>query len=86
MGSEDELERRDFFISYTGADLSWARWIAWELEVAGYSTVFQEWDFQAGANFVLEMHRAAQRTDQHGSMDASHEGCWPESSTSTWST
>jgi hypothetical protein len=54
--------RRDFFVSYTGADLPWARWIAWELEAAGYTTVFQEWDFQAGANFVLEMHRAAHQT------------------------
>jgi len=55
-------DRRDFFVSYTGADLPWARWIAWELAAAGYTTVFQEWDFQAGANFVLEMHRAAHQT------------------------
>jgi hypothetical protein len=54
--------RRDFFVSYTGADLPWARWIAWELEAADYATVFQEWDFPAGANFVLEMHRAAHQT------------------------
>jgi len=53
-------QARDFFISYTGADLPWARWIAWELEAAGYTTILQDWDFQAGANFVLEMHRAAQ--------------------------
>jgi hypothetical protein len=29
------------------------------LEAAGYSTVIQAWDFLPGANFVLEMHRAA---------------------------
>ncbi len=61
-GQRDAQGRRDFFVSYTGADLPWARWIAWELEAAGCTTVFQEWDFQAGANFVLEMHRAAQQT------------------------
>jgi len=58
-------ELRDFFISYTGADESWAEWIAWELEEAGYATVLQVWDFSAGAHFVTEMHKAtkiAQRT------------------------
>jgi hypothetical protein len=55
---------RDFFISYTGADLPWARWIAWELEAAGYTIILQEWDFPAGANFILEMHRAARETDR----------------------
>jgi hypothetical protein len=59
---QDSRDQRDFFVSYTGADRPWATWIAWELEDAGYTTVFQEWDFQAGANFVLEMHRAARET------------------------
>jgi hypothetical protein len=50
----------DFFVSYTEADSEWAEWIAWQLEeVAGYSVVFQKWDFQAGSNFVLEMNKAA---------------------------
>ncbi len=53
---------KEFFISYTGADLPWAEWIATELHQAGYTTVFQEWDFHAGGNFVLEMHRAAKET------------------------
>jgi hypothetical protein len=26
---------KDFFISYTKADKSWAEWIAWTLEAAG---------------------------------------------------
>ena len=30
---------KDFFISYTAVDRSWAEWIAWELEKAGYDTV-----------------------------------------------
>jgi hypothetical protein len=50
---------KDFFISYTKADLAWAKWIAWTLEEAGYSTVIQAWDFCPGTNFVLEMQRAA---------------------------
>jgi hypothetical protein len=51
---------RDFFISYAHADLGWAEWIAWELEAAGYTTLLQGWDFQAGSNFVLEMDGALQ--------------------------
>jgi len=31
--------KKDFFISYTGADRQWAEWIAWHLEQAGYSTI-----------------------------------------------
>jgi hypothetical protein len=53
------------FISYTQADLSWAEWIAWQLEESGFQTILQAWDFRAGCNFVLEMDNAskqAQRT------------------------
>ena len=56
---------KDFFISYNRADKSWAEWIAWQLEDAGYTTVIQAWDFRPSSNFVLEMHKAvteAQRT------------------------
>jgi hypothetical protein len=49
----------DFFISYTHVDRSWAEWIAWQLEAAGYTTVIQAWDFRPGGNFVLDMQRAA---------------------------
>jgi hypothetical protein len=30
---------RDFFISYTAVNRSWAEWIAVQLEQAGYTTV-----------------------------------------------
>jgi tetratricopeptide (TPR) repeat protein len=50
---------KDFFISYTQADRAWAEWIAWQLEEAGYLVEIQAWDFPAGSNFVLEMHKAA---------------------------
>jgi TIR domain len=56
MDEKDHI--RDFFISYTGIDRSWAEWIAGQLEEAGYSTVLQAWDFDVGAHFVAEMHAA----------------------------
>lgn len=28
---------KDFFISYNSADRTWAEWIAWQLEEAGYT-------------------------------------------------
>jgi len=49
----------DFFISYTAVDSSWAEWVAWTLEDAGFTTVIQAWDFQAGRNFVQLMDEAA---------------------------
>jgi hypothetical protein len=48
--------KRDFFVSFTQADRTWATWIAWALEEAGYSVFFQDWDFKG--NFVLEMDKA----------------------------
>lgn len=50
---------KDFFISYNKNDRSWAEWIAWNLEEAGYSTVLQAWDFRPGSNFVQRMQQAA---------------------------
>src|ERR1017187_8563904 len=55
---------KNFFISYNRADRAWAEWIAWELEAAGYTTVIQAWDFRPGSNFVLEMQKASNETDQ----------------------
>jgi len=49
---------KDFFISYTGNDRTWAEWVTWELEEAGYSVVIQAWNFRVGGNFVLDMQRA----------------------------
>lgn len=54
----------DFFISYTKADVAWAEWIAWQVEAAGYSTIFQAWDFRPGANFVLEMDKASREAER----------------------
>src|SRR5215203_1441573 len=48
----------DFFISYSKADLSWAKWIARQLTDAGFTVTYQAQDFRPGGNFVLEMQRA----------------------------
>lgn len=57
-------QMKDFFISYTQSDSDWARWIAQQLESAGYSTIFQARDFAPGGNFVVQMHRALQMTQR----------------------
>jgi hypothetical protein len=49
---------RDFFISYTGVNRSWAEWIGVQLEAAGYSTVLQAWDFRSGSDFLHQMQQA----------------------------
>src|SRR5207244_4209625 len=53
---------KDFFISYNNKDKQKAEWIAWKLEEAGYLVTIQAWDFRPGANFVLEMQKAAEKT------------------------
>ena len=54
----------DFFVSYTGADDSWAQWIGFVLEDAAYSVIIQAWDFRPGSNFVFEMQTAAATADR----------------------
>jgi tetratricopeptide (TPR) repeat protein len=49
---------RDFFISYTGVNRSWAEWIGVQLEQAGYTTVLQAWDFRPGQDFLHQMQQA----------------------------
>src|ERR1035438_5740065 len=53
-----------FFVSYTSADRQWAEWIAWQLEVAGYSTIIQAWDFLPGSNWVLNMKEATRTSER----------------------
>src|SRR4051812_50048708 len=55
-------DKRDFFVSFNKADRSWATWIAWVLEEAGYTVFFQDWDFKG--NFVLEMDKAHQQSSR----------------------
>ncbi|MGH8899484.1 MAG: TIR domain-containing protein [Egibacteraceae bacterium] len=46
------------FVSFTGADVVWAEWIAAVVKDAGYHVRFQRWDFGVGSNFVAEMSAA----------------------------
>ncbi|HLW02283.1 MAG TPA: TIR domain-containing protein [Ktedonobacterales bacterium] len=59
---ESASDLKDFFISYTGTDVDWAIWIAEQLEAAGYTTIYQARDFNAGGNFVVQMHQAMRQT------------------------
>lgn len=56
--------RKDFFISYTSTDRSWAEWIAWHLEEAHYSVIIQAWDFRPGSNFIAEMDKATRLAER----------------------
>jgi tetratricopeptide (TPR) repeat protein len=59
MDSADKA-KKDFFISYTGADEQIASWIAWVLEDAGYEVVIQAWDMrQAGKSVIGNIDQAA---------------------------
>ena len=58
------MNTADFFISYNKADRSWAEWIAWQLEGAGYKTVIQAWDFRPGGNFVLDMQEGLKQAER----------------------
>lgn len=58
---EAQEDRPHFFVSFTGVDRAWAVWIAWQLEDAGHSVLFQNWDFRPGSDFVHKMHEATER-------------------------
>ena len=51
----------DFFISYTAADVSWARWIDWQLRAGGHTTLMQFYDFRPGESFLDRMQAALVR-------------------------
>jgi len=57
-------DKKSFFISYTGKDVSWATWIAKTLENAGYTTIIQAWDFNKGDNFVDKMDAALKNSER----------------------
>jgi hypothetical protein len=59
-----EASRRNFFISYTLADKPWASWIAYQLEIAGYTTFFQLWDIRPGHNIPLMMSEGVALCDR----------------------
>lgn len=60
----DRRRRIDFFVSYTGADESWAEWIAWQLKTAGFQVRIQKWHFEPDSDFMSEMNEAVTKA-QH---------------------
>ena len=56
--------KKDFFISYVPADECWAKWIAWQLEQANYSTILEAWDFLPGAHYEHEMQKAMEKAER----------------------
>lgn len=54
----------DFFISYTKADLDWAKWITWALENENYQCSVQFRSFRPGTDFMQEMRSALKNARQ----------------------
>lgn len=64
-GNKREDEKvESVFISYTGDDENWAKWIGSNLMSAGYSVTVQYKDFLPGSNFVQHMDDAVKNTDR----------------------
>lgn len=45
---EPNLPSAPLFISFTASDLSWAKWVEWQLRQLGYATVMQPYDHDQG--------------------------------------
>src|SRR3954452_24240664 len=55
--------KRHFFISFTGADRPWARWLARTLTEAGYTYWFQDQDFAGPVpDSIIKAHLESERT------------------------
>ncbi len=54
----------NFFISYNKADKTWAEWIAWQLEEAGFTTILQAWDFRPSHNFPIKIDQAIKDSER----------------------
>jgi TIR domain len=55
----------DFFISHAEADAAWAKWVAWVMETAGYSTFLPSRDARTGPGWdatMVESFGRARRT------------------------
>src|SRR5271154_6275290 len=56
-------EKVNFFISYTGSDTEYARWIAWELAREDLTYRLQEEHYPPGSRFIYEMGRWLQNAE-----------------------
>lgn len=62
MGGGQEV--RNFLISYTAADLKWARWINWVLKSRGYTTFIQDDDFIPGHDLTAWIDDVVTRAER----------------------
>jgi hypothetical protein len=56
--------RVDFFVSHSGPDAAWAAWVDQTLRKAGFTTITDLYDFEAGKNFIVQMDEALSRADR----------------------
>ena len=58
-----ETTKPHVLISHADADITWAEWIAWQLEDIGCKTILEAWDFRPGSNRIYELHKATAIVD-----------------------
>lgn len=58
------MKKKDFFISYTGVDRDYAKWIVATLESNGYTTIVDYRDFPPGKSFILAMDEAMRQAER----------------------
>ncbi|MCM3925375.1 TIR domain-containing protein [Frankia sp. AiPs1] len=54
----------DFFVSHHASDGTWAKWVAWQLEDAGYRVLVQDWDFAPGTRWTTFLQRALAQSER----------------------
>ncbi len=74
-------ERFDFFVSHAGSDLRWAKWVAWQLDAAGYKVILDDWHFPPGSSIVTKMNEALEHCDR---IVALYSTAYFENSRYTW--
>ncbi|MEV5337768.1 FxSxx-COOH system tetratricopeptide repeat protein [Streptomyces sp. NPDC052676] len=52
-----------YFISYAGADRSWAEWVGYHLERHGHQVMLDVWDWRTGDDFVQRMEEGLRQAD-----------------------
>ncbi|WP_322779283.1 TIR domain-containing protein [Frankia sp. Cas4] len=63
MVNGDDARLPTVFVSYTQADRTWAEWIAWELDGAGYDVRIQAWHSAPSTNWAAWMQRTVNEAD-----------------------
>jgi TIR domain len=59
-----ESDHVNFFVSYTGCDIGFAKWVAWELGRADFTYRIQAEHFTPGCRFIDEMKDWLQKSEQ----------------------